>query len=398
MHILIVPSERMMTWDSPVGAVFQLDQAKALSKLGNKVAIISPAPTTLLAKLRGILELNFSAKVVPDEIIENVRILRTTKQIFYPARFSEKKYVTSFVKEGLRLWQNYIAMMGEPDVVHVHNGWCAGLLAIELKKNGYRGKIVLTEHDSSTGVVPFSSYRKRQLQQAYSACDNVLAVSSYLKNRMVEYFGLGNKQITIVANCIDVNILNIEQKTVQKRNELKTITTVGSLIPRKAHQLLIEAFSIALSKNDNLRLNIIGKGPLEDSLIHLINKLKCGDYIQLMGHKDRRDIGLVFMKSDMFVLPSQRETFGVVLIEALSFGLPCIAFKGSGPDDIITPENGILVENQNPESLAMAILEMIDNLGRYDSERIKQDTLHRFSDVGVGEQLQDIYQSIPLKF
>jgi glycosyltransferase involved in cell wall biosynthesis len=382
----------MMTWDSPVGAVFQLDQAKGLSKIGYRVAILSPAPATMFAYLKNFFSSKVSTQIVVDEMVENVQILRTEKNFILPARYFERAYAKTFVKDGMILWRNYISKAGTPDVVHLHNAWCAGLLAFALRELGYKGKIVLTEHDSIAVAVVPSSFKHEQLKAVYNACNVILTVSNYLKRKVVDDYGLDHRKIRVVANCIDDTFLKVESDCERRQSNQLCLVTVGNLIPIKAHAILIEAFEIAYQKNNNIYLEIIGAGPLAKQLALQVRQLSCRDHIQLLGYKNRIQIAERFKESNLFILPSQRETFGVVLIEAMCFGLPCIAFKGSGPDDIITPENGILVDSQDANSLAQAILSMANNLQQYDSDRIIQETKRKYSDVHIAEQLQEIYQ------
>jgi glycosyltransferase involved in cell wall biosynthesis len=94
--------------------------------------------------------------------------------------------------------------------------------------------------------------------------------------------------------------------------------------------------------------------------------------------------------TDIFVLPSDVETFGVVVIEAMAMGLPVVATASGGPEDIITKETGVIVE-RNSNSLAKGIMGVIANYGNYNKEIIRSYILNNFSGKIISDQYIEIY-------
>jgi glycosyltransferase involved in cell wall biosynthesis len=147
-----------------------------------------------------------------------------------------------------------------------------------------------------------------------------------------------------------------------------------------------------------LKLIIIGNGAEKDKLQKLVTKLHLEDRVQLLGHKSKQEIVALLQESDIFVLPSQSETFGVAYIEALACGLPIIATDCGGPRDIVTSNNGLLVPINNQQALEQAIIQVSNNLSSYNKKAIAEDCQNRFSSNNVAKHIiQILEQTIKAK-
>ena len=98
------------------------------------------------------------------------------------------------------------------------------------------------------------------------------------------------------------------------------------------------------------------------------------------------------MNSDCFVLSSNFETFGVVLIEALACGLPLIATKCGGPEDIVNKQNGILMDVENQLQLEDAMLTMYKNANKYDKQKLRSDAKDRFGEKAFIKNAMKYYE------
>ena len=171
-------------------------------------------------------------------------------------------------------------------------------------------------------------------------------------------------------------------------NEQKILLSVGELIKRKNHQIVIRA--IAQIKNENIIYIVCGQGPLETSLKKLAVDLNVADRIYFLGF--RKDIREICKSSDIFVFPSIQEGLPVALMEAMAAGLPVVCSKIRGNTDLIEDGvSGYLFENSNIDSLQSAISKALaDTL----SMAKLFNKINHFSQGNVLEQMKKIYNNI----
>ena len=141
-----------------------------------------------------------------------------------------------------------------------------------------------------------------------------------------------------------------------------------------------------------LKLILGGDGPEKENLLKLAQTLNVEDAVTFTGALSRENVQLFMAESACFVLSSHVETFGVVVIEALSQGIPVIATKCGGPESIIVPGDGILVEVANVNALAQAMNEVVENTKLYDPDSIRQRCLERFSEKAFILRVEEIYK------
>ncbi len=169
-------------------------------------------------------------------------------------------------------------------------------------------------------------------------------------------------QFEFIYNGVDSEAL--EKRRVgrtQKRNELGVangaflVATAGRLVPVKGYTYLITALSRTVKEIPNIRLVFLGDGELRDGLVRQARELGLEDHALFPGM--RNDVPEILSCSDLFVLPSLNEGFGVVLLEAMAMKLPIIATKVGGvPEVVLDGETGILVPSGDPEALARVMI------------------------------------------
>ena len=176
-------------------------------------------------------------------------------------------------------------------------------------------------------------------------------------------------------------------KSFSKFN-INNIISVGRLESVKGFEDLIDVFKTVILKNNNVILNIVGDGSKYKLLDNKINDLGLQDNIKLLGYKNSKELSELYNQSSIYVMTSLSESFGLVLLEAQSHKLPCIAFdSANGAKELIhTGVDGYLICNRDKEKMANKILELIndkdkckqfgekalENSKKYLSENIKQ--------------------------
>ena len=361
------------TKQDPTWGCFEKDQAEALAKLGHQVTILS-VDTRLRFYWR---EWGVRHQVHGKIATVNIFLFPIALVFFLPER----------IKEIIRAWQMDLIYQqaeqhyGKPDVIYshyLHNT----LKAIPLKKK-YNIPLVAIEHWSQLAHTHIPKTTIQLAKRVYSSVDQLLSVSSALQDNIRRQIGYDS---LVVPNMVSQEFYY----TTSTPKDNLTLVTVGRLVSEKHFDQLIKAVAHI---SEPLQLKIIGDGKEKENLHKLINELQLQEKVFLCGYKTKEEIVVLLQQSDIFVLPSQSETFGVVYIEALACGLPIIATDCGGPRDIVTPMNGLLVPINNQQKLEKAITHMIHNLHLYDKNLIAQDCQNRFSSENVAKHILKILEN-----
>ena len=118
------------------------------------------------------------------------------------------------------------------------------------------------------------------------------------------------------------------------------------------------------------------------------------EQVEFLGKLTREQVKNQMLNSDAFVLSSEYETFGVVLVEALALGKPIIATKCGGPESIVSKEVGYLVEKNSIDNLAKAMRDLIETYSQFEARQIREYCAIEFSEEAVVKKLEIIYTDI----
>ncbi|WP_296880930.1 glycosyltransferase family 4 protein [uncultured Methanobrevibacter sp.] len=269
------------------------------------------------------------------------------------------------------------------DIIHGHYLFPAGAAAVEVgNKRGI--KTYVTAHGSDM----FEVYKKQPLMRStiknvLKRADCVLAVSNALRHEIIATGVNGISQKTRLSwNSVDVekfsfhrnNSFKIENNLIDK----PIVLFVGNIIKRKNVESLLEAKKIA---NSDYYLVIVGDGPLFKKLKQKAEDENIRDVI-FTGSRD--DVDKIIPSCDVLVLPSFSESFGLVLIEALSCGKPVIGSNVGGIIEIITDDVGLLVNPNKVSSIAGAIDKIVnDNQFRLELSSNARERAMKFSKVDI---------------
>jgi glycosyltransferase involved in cell wall biosynthesis len=134
---------------------------------------------------------------------------------------------------------------------------------------------------------------------------------------------------------------------------------VGNLNYTKGVDILIRAITL-LPEDRQVQLTIVGEGQMRSELEKLCVNLRLTDRIQFVGAVQHSEISQWMSRSNLLVIPSRSEGFGMVAVEAMASGLPVAATNIGGLREIITPETGVLADSVTPSDIALAILTALD--------------------------------------
>ena len=391
MHVLIIPSERYVPPEEPLAGIFQRDQALALKRAGLKIGVVAPTPRSLRwlrARIRGWPR---GIEKVKDE---GVPVYRCQTWQWIPGRVPYLG-MQLILNIGKRLFALYIRDHGKPDLVHAHNALYAGVIAAHLKQD-YGIPFVLTEHSSAYLSNGIRRWQRPLVRHVLKHASARIVVSKYLGKVLEQTFPNAAFPWEWVPNILDplFEYQSALEEDIRTPQRPVYFLTIGSLVWVKGYEILLKAFARAFKGKRHIHLRIGGDGPVRGKLEKLCQYLGIKDQVEFLGRLTREQVLAEMRGCDVFVLPSLHETFGVVLIEALACGRPVIATACGGPEEIVNPTNGILVPPGDEIALGHAMLQMLDSLGSYDREKIRQYCLEMFGEAAVVSRLQKIYERV----
>lgn len=251
----------------------------------------------------------------------------------------------------LRLCKQIKKNEDDIDAIIIHHDatmlWCSALV---LKIMGFAPPIYIYAHCAYSDFIN-NKGKKIVFHRAAVSCDGIIAISDSVKKSILEQENLKTEKITIVYNGIDLKKFAMTVKS----NDKFRIVFVGRLIHQKGIQLLIEALN-EIDNKVKYECYIVGDGPERTALEKKVEIYGLQDKINFLGN--RIDIPNILQNSTIFIHPAiWEEGFGITLIEAMSCGIPCIAFKkGAIPEYIEDGVNGFLVNDVSSGHLADEIL------------------------------------------
>ena len=194
--------------------------------------------------------------------------------------------------------------------------------------------------------------------------DAVITVSRYCAERLDELYGVRNA--IVVPELIDLNAWrNLFKANPAPPGHSKfTILSVCRFYPRKRLDILLRAAKLLRKTIPELEIRIVGNGPEHDRWLAICRELALERIVQWLGDATLARLAEEYNRCDVFCLPSVQEGFGIVFLEAMAAGKPIVAARAAAVPEVV--RNGILVEPENPEALADAILRLYrdPDLGR----------------------------------
>lgn len=357
--------------------IFITDEIKLLNKVVD-YSIIVPTP---LFKNKSFRKDKFSPEVV--------------KYISIP----RKKF--PFLT-GLFLFMSliYRIQKAKNKLIHVHWIFPSGLLIPILNMCGY--KTVLTIHGGDWYQNYTQKSFKYLIKKIFERVDSIITVSSNLRKDIVKEFPDHAKKITAISHAIDLSIFHANQDKKILRRELgfeehtKHILCVANLYPLKGLDVLLNSL-VNYSNSKNWHLHLVS--PRIDieyykEIEGFFSTLENSGCITRYSTLDKNHLSQLYQACDLFVLPSIKEGFGIVLLEALACGLPCVSTKSGGPENIITKSTGVLCKPGMPDDLASSIDYMLKNLDKYKSSKLNEYVKENFSEEAKTDSLITIYDQV----
>ncbi|MBP7227466.1 MAG: glycosyltransferase [Longilinea sp.] len=289
---------------------------------------------------------------------------------------------------ALRFAQGLAQHAADCDLIHAN--WTLSAMAAWVSAPFHRRPYLVTVQGSDIFTAPRIPLVKSFTRLALNRAEHVLALSSALAQATVA-LGVDATRVRVLPNGVNVQRFPFLPDVPRQ----PWIVFVGSLIERKGVRYLLQAMPIVLAECPTYRLIIIGEGEQAAELQQLSQRLQLGDRVQFVGTQSQAQVGEWLRQARLFVLPSIEEGQGVVLLEALASGTPCVGSAVGGIQDVITEAVGQLVPPQDATALAQA---MITVLQAQDWDRLSSNARRRIEEVydwkNLAMQLVSMYQQV----
>lgn len=317
------------------------------------------------------------------EVLNGVKIRR------YPALIYADAY---FISPHL-LWA---LRHTNADLVHAHGFHDFSTFTSVLAKKTNRARLVstLNYHGQAHTVVRrtlFYPYKKIVGEYVISKTDLLVCPSEYEYHLIENHFG-SKTPVVVIPPCIELFALHKDIPSKREVSSTKKILYVGRLESYKGVQYIIEAVW-KLNREEDIELRILGGGPYESELRNLVNHLGLSKRVFFLGRKSSEERNYHYLSSDVVVLPSQRESFNLVAIEALACGTPVISTPVGEPWRLI--REGLVTGISNPQDtdeLKDAIRRTLSR--KYDRNMLRQTILAKYSPEQTITKTMKVYSSL----
>ena len=319
MHILEIPS-----FFPPYGGLFCLDQAKALAAQGHEVRILSNVQLGVSIGLKDYLTLPYGRY---EHLMDGIMVYQSYQR-GVPKLIRHN--VSRWVSIVLSMFADYVKQYGKPDILHAHCAKWAGYAAMQIAKECHL-PYVITEHlplmllEEEFGPAPSTAWQIPLLKQAYQEADMVIPVSEELVDDMTCYFGSAYRHQAI-PNIVDVDYFAYRER-VRTENAPFHFCCLALFVERKGYDVLFRAFDMLAQIEPNIRLSICGQGTNGASCRQLMSRMASKDKIVSFGVLDKSGVRQLLYDSDALVLATRDESQGLVLLEAMSTGIPALSTK-----------------------------------------------------------------------
>lgn len=380
MHILILPSW-YSTADKPWRGTYVQDQAVALDRAGLRAAVAFVERRSLWRfNFLRLVPNHFQTVAHPERGIPTLRMkgwstfAQTTRGSLLWSRLTQK------------LLRSYVTRHGVPDVIHGHAALWGGYAA--MKSAEVLGcPYVVTEHSSAVLMQQLDDEQRDYAAAVYRNAAAVITVSGALKAAVDEIAGA--PVAVVVPNTVDTEFFHVPRP---RGSGHFTFLAVCDLDASKRMDLLIGAFVRLRLAYPEIRLAIGGSGKEAGHLRSLVRALDAKRDIHFTGALPRCRVRQQMWAANALVLPSDYETFGVVAVEALSTGIPVVATRCGGPEEIVSEETGDLVPRGDQDGLAAAMERVLHR--RFDPNALHESAHRRFGHDVIAKRLRDVYSKV----
>ena len=278
------------------------------------------------------------------------------------------------------------------DIIHAHDwlAYPAGIAAKNITGKPLVIHVHATEFDRSGGNINPKVYAIER--EGMELADKIIAVSNFTKSIITNKYGISPDKVTTVYNAVEP-VFHDKSTNFKKRINEKVVTFLGRITQQKGPEYFIEAANLVLAKMNNVKFVMAGSGDMMNAMIDRIAELGISDNFHFTGFLEGGDVQKMFQLTDVFVMPSVSEPFGIVPLEAMQFKVPVIISNQSGVSEIL--ENAIKIDFWDTYAMADAIFGLLNYpaLSQHFIEEGKTE-VDNLKWVNSAKKVLNVYKSI----
>jgi glycosyltransferase involved in cell wall biosynthesis len=222
-----------------------------------------------------------------------------------------------------------------------------------LRQQLERSECVIDVHGG--GVLKFGETHRELVRFLLDSTDKVIVRNNYMKQECLKR-GVDLAKVFLVPCGIEVSN---QTEMPEKQN---IVVFCGALTPHKDPMTLLTAIPMVRERTArNIQFVFIGEGELKGRMLSIIEKNALGDLVKLFGALPNEKVRKCFQMAKILVLPSTRESFGIVLLEAMNCYTPCIVTNVGGMPELVDSDVGFVVEPGSPQAIADSIVRLLND-------------------------------------
>ena len=278
------------------------------------------------------------------------------------------------------------------DIIHAHD-WLtypAGIHAKQVTGKPLVIHVHATDFDRSRGHVNPTVFNIERDGMIHA--DHIITVSNLTRRTVIEHYGIPPEKVTTVHNAVEpLSQEYLEIKPPHKHD--KVVTFLGRITMQKGPEYFVEAAAQVLHKMHNVQFVMAGSGDMMEKMINLAAKRDIADRFHFTGFLKGKQVYEMLAASDVYIMPSVSEPFGVSPLEAMQMGVPSIISKQSGCAEIL--DNVIKVDYWDTNAIADAVYSILMYPAMYKQLRDHgRDEVGRIVWKKAGAKIIDIYKRL----
>jgi glycogen(starch) synthase len=278
------------------------------------------------------------------------------------------------------------------DIIHAHD-WLtfpAGIAAKMVSGKPLVIHVHATDFDRSGGSVNPGVFEIEKNGMEFA--DRIIAVSNLTRNIIIEKYGINPDKVFTVHNAVEP-LENREMIKYEKGISDKIVTFLGRVTLQKGPEYFIEAAHLVLQKMSNVRFVMAGSGDMLKHIIHRVSALRMGGKFHFTGFLRGEDVFQMYSLSDVYVMPSVSEPFGISPLEAMQSNVPVIISRQSGVSEIL--QHAIKVDFWDIHAMADAIYGILkyNGLSSMLHKNVKEE-VDNLKWENAAAKVKEIYNSL----